>query len=490
MKKPMKKYATILLVIIFLLLVLIGVSQVDDLQAKHSNITHEELWIVTEKTVSDGMNYQAKLAVDMLQEKYPNTKIVLDILPVDTEQRAEYLANLRDQIEAGTGPDIFLLPTNEVLTLDEPQSYTYIQIDPLFSNVAIEMRRGTFADVNSMFSRDNSIDKQLLNTSIMEAGIVDKCQYVIPLRYDAPVIYVFEDMFGEYGIDNNIFSCGFDEWMQVVSQTQDPVLACGAEYTSIHVFSELIDYDSPEVILSSAKLCDYLLAFQTVQGLIGREVSHRTPANHIGYLSGTWEPFPVQIAELSHAIYYAAIAKSENRSLAMYPLRTVEGDPIAYVTYYAAIASYCKNPDLAYAYISILLSEEFQWGKERPLPATEQYPGLVDSSWPVLSYGSVAPLWDNLKTQMDIRYRTTDSELSEKLESRKQDILNTSLEDTDIPIIYEKYTSVVFPFMLSKRFDAILSELNDFSNNNIPSDVNIKELAEEVIEYLRVELQA
>lgn len=174
----------------------------------------------------------------------------------------------------------------------------------------------------------------------------------------------------------------------------------------------------------------------------------------------------------------------------MYPLRTVEGDPIAYVSYYAAIASYCKNPDLAYAYISILLSEEFQWETNRPLPAIAQYPGLVESSWPVLSYGSVAPLWDNLKTQMDIRYRTIDPELSEKLESRKQDILNTSLEDTDIPIIYEKYTSVVFPFMLSKRFDAILSELNDFSNNNIPSDVNIKELAEEVIEYLRAELQA
>lgn len=484
----MKKYYICLLIVIFFVSIIAG--QKIFFQTDDRNDSSGALWIVTEKTVSDGMNYQARLAVDILQEKHPNTKIVLDILPVDTAQRTEYLANLRDQIAAGTGPDIFLLPTNEVLTLDEPQRYTYIQIDPLFSNVAIEMRRGTFADISSTFSRDNSVDKQLLNTCIMEAGMVGNCQYVIPLRYDTPVIYVFEDMFDEYGIDDSIFSCGFDKWMQVACQTQTPILACGAEYTSIHIFSELIDYNSNEVILSSKKLCDYMTVFQTVQCLIGREVEHRTPANHIGYLSGTWEPIPVQIAELSHAIYYAAIAKSENRSLAMYPLRTVEGDPIAYVSYYAAIASYCKNPDLAYAYISILLSEEFQWEKNRPLPATEQYPGLIESSWPVLSCGSVAPLWDNLKMQMDIRYRTTDETLSEKLGIRKQNVMNASLDDTDLSIMNEKYTSVVFPFMLNKRFDAILSELNDFSNNNIPSNVNINELAEEVIKYLRVELNA
>ena len=462
-----------------------NVISIDNINVENSN--DSGLWIITERTVEDGMNYQAELVVESLKRKYPNMDVNLDILPTKEPERTAYISQLHALIERGQGPDLFLLPTNEVLTLDEPKQYTYVQVEPLFSSVEVQMRMGTFLDVRDFFNKDESINKQALVNGIIDSCVIDGHQYVIPLRYDAPVLYVFEDVL-DNKIDPGVFSLGFDQWMETVVEMQDPVLACGAEFNSINVFSNLIDYDEKKVILSEKDMADYLQTYQNVEALIGKEISHRTSASITGYIVGFWKPFPVQVGRLSQAIYYSLISNCENRELSIYPIRSIEGKTFATVSYYAAIASYCKNPELAYECISLLLSEEFQWEINRPTPVAGQYPGLIESSCPVLAAGSVAPLLESLKCQVDRNYRESNNDSVETRSSKKDRILKQTLEEASIPVWYTEYDCVVFPFMMRKRFDAILSELNDFSLGNIPQNVDISELAKEVVENLQLEL--
>lgn len=341
------------------------------------------------------------------------------------------------------------------------------------------MRKGTFLDMRSFFDNDSSINKNTLALDIIDSCTVKGCQFVLPLRYDAPVIYVFDDVFSDYQIDPEIFSLGFDHWMETVIELQDPVLACGAEFNSITVFSDLIDYDTGEIIISEEKLSDYLLCYQKVEELIGQEAAHRSHASFTSYLHGFWTSFPVQVGKLSHSLYYSVIAKCENRTLNMYPLKTIEGNTFAYVTYYAAIASYCKNPGLAYEVVSFLLSEDFQWGINQPTPTYGQYPGLIESSWPILTQGSVKPLLDNLKKQLSHNRNNS---------IKLQNILEQSLDDSSIPVLHTEYDRIVFPFLLNKRFDTMLAQLNEFFSGNVPTDVSITELAKEVILNLQCEL--
>lgn len=137
----MKKYIILLIIVFLIITAVLGVYILPMLQKgvtvfsenpNSEDYNNTNLWILTEKTVADGMNYQVDIVIEMLKSKYPNTEFNLDILPTTEPERTTYISQVRKQIENGQGPDLFLLPTNEVLALDEPEQYTYVQVDPFF----------------------------------------------------------------------------------------------------------------------------------------------------------------------------------------------------------------------------------------------------------------------------------------------------------------------------------------------------------------------
>ena len=437
------------------------------------------IWVVTEASVSDGMNHQLQLAMDQFTSLYPDLTFNLDILPIDENERSAYIDFLYAQIKAGQGPDVYLLPTSDVLVLEEPQPYTYRRIQPLFPDVNAAMHNGYFLDFNTWFQDDPAIDFSRLNLPVMDAGLIGQKRYALPLRYDCPVLYEYDNYMSRNQIDETILCNGIDAWMQYAVSSNDPVIACSAEYITIQAFSNVVDYSDGSITLTHDSVRNYLKLLQKVQALIGDEYEHRTSASLIGYLHNIWTQFPLQINTLSNASFYAAIAKANGQSLKMHPVRTTDGDYTATIKYYAAIGANTKLPQVAYEFIRQFLSEDFQLEKNRLKPESKQYNGLIETSWPVLYRDSTSTLWENLQQQVNSDYGLLDA-----ARERQNSILEITLSDSDIPILNQEIDFGRFPVYFYPNMYTYAEQLNDVTQNNTPSDVDINALSDTLLHNL------
>lgn len=422
------------------------------------------LRLVTEKTVHDGMNAEVERLVDAFEKERPGFTIQVDILPTEEEERKEYIEAIKKQIEEGKGPDLFLLPTSSTLTLDEPKRYTYQSVLPLFPYVENAMEKGVFMDLHSLYDSDAELEKDKLKQEIMDAGTVGEARYVLPLRYTMPVFYALDEELA--GVDKKALESGIDEWMKEVIKTQSPELACGAEYSSFNAFSDFLDYKSGKVTLDPGKAEAYLEGYRQIKTLVGKETHQRSSATLSSYIAGTWKQFPVKIDYLEKALVYSTIARREGKNLSMYPVRSVEGDVIANVTYYGAVGSNCEHPEEAYAFLRQFLMEDSQW--ERFRPQQEQKEGLMEAGWPVLVRGSVASLWDILRVQ---NFGTHFSGID--------------FQNEDIPILAEKIQQVRLQSGFGNSFLFVDQELNDGKNEKKPTDADTDALAKKLIDTVQ-----
>ncbi len=441
------------------------------------------LWVVTEETTSDGMNLQLRTVADEFHEKYENIEIKIDILPTDKGVRQTYLKELHQKIERGEGPDIYLLPTRSVLTLDYPKQFSYCQIEPIFSSIDIAMRNGILLDIEPFYVADSSLEKEALNSSIMDAGLIGNKRFILPLRYNLPVIYSFDDEAESAGADLEAMDLSIDEWIKSVLSIQNPTLACGAEYGSFNAFSNLIDYDARRVTLTSDILANYFTEFQKLKSLIGEEYGHHNAPWLPLWINDSVQLYPVQIANLDSALSFAAISKITGKELSMHPVKSVSGDVIATITYYGAIGKNCENPLAAYYFLREFLNENYQWEMNRISLGQNQYFGLLEQSWPVRIDGCVPTLWENQQVQSSKCDGMPDSQ------NRLDKVQAIHLTQEDIPILNVLIDEVRFPLNAPNLFNVFAAQLNDIENGNRPTDVDIQELSRQVIESLRKEIE-
>ena len=69
--------------------------------------SNQVLRVITEETVSDGMNLIAKHLANQFMTDNPDVTIQIDILPVDQDERTAYLEELEKDSKNGTGPDLY-----------------------------------------------------------------------------------------------------------------------------------------------------------------------------------------------------------------------------------------------------------------------------------------------------------------------------------------------------------------------------------------------
>lgn len=150
------------------------------------------LWVITEQSTSDGMNLQAEIIAERMEAAYPGLTVQLDILPTEEGTREIYLKQLRTQIMSGNGPDVYLLPTGNVLTTDysryKVRTVVTTVVEPLFYDVTQAMYSGVFLDISRYYDADGQLGKDALKTEVMDAGVLGDSRYVIPLRFDMPVL--------------------------------------------------------------------------------------------------------------------------------------------------------------------------------------------------------------------------------------------------------------------------------------------------------------
>lgn len=461
-------------------------------------------WVLTELSKEDGMNLQLRLAVEQLRQEEPKLEVNVEILPTDEGERDIRLQQIRTQIMAGKGPDVFLMPTGSTIIADSPEWNTKISIKPLFPDVDQAMRIGLFADISTLYNQDNTLDKSALNQAVMDAGCVGDARYVLPLRYTMPVLFLNK------GQDTDVISQA--PTLSLVNG-EDSEIGCNLDLSSpFSGLPQFMDYDSKTLNISAAEMADYLQTYQQwrteripyesalcragsehaflsqsliLQSILPEDyyiISYENYGELVCYISCDvfWftSGLPAYSGDLGNALETAALAKVTGTEIEMLPYRAANGTISAEVTYYGAVNRNTNYPEQSYALLRSLLTEEYQWDLYRPAN-TDQYAGLVEFSWPVRTVGSAAPMWRSIQRQGITKGFQQEGErrkIARKLVNRE-----FILEDADIPALGWTPDSVRFP-LSDTAYASALETLN--SADGTPTDTDIYALAKRLCELL------
>lgn len=472
------------------------------------------LWVVTEESAPHGMNELTELMIGRFCSEHPGVTVRLDILPTEPLERELAVKRLRTQIMAGRGPDVFLLPSCNARRYSSRNWSTSAwytlryQVEPLLAVPEQSMRQGVFWDCSALFDHDDALNREGLQQTIMDAGVLDGARYLIPLRYDFPVLYVDTEAAAAMNIDLSALGDTITQQMAAVMAAKDPVLAAGMrpEFClaagGFFFLGSAVDYEKQTVLLERSQIAEFLRQFQALTAMTEGDPELYSYVSLIGYIyNGTgfsnYDPdvyigfprsIPLAVGTLSEAPMVAAISKVEEHEIAMVPLRGADGSLAADVTYYGAIGAGCQTPELAYDFLRLFLLDEQQWELSLPLQSGTRstnankefhYHPIADG-WPVRAKGAVEPLWDSIRPSL------TDFNAGNGA-SKLRGLLGTQLGDEDIPLLDATIDRVSFGNSAELELGRILRSLND-SKTGAALAVDFDSLAEGIRDLLQYQL--
>lgn len=492
------------------------------------------LWVVTERTEANGMNGQVRQKIDEFLADHPKCSVRLDILPEDKTQREMTLKQLRSQVMGGKGPDVFLLPTMynvcasrefvplaEIETLPIPNEYgqfldndTYAlypmeqvvveEREPLFRDVAQIMENGLFADLSPYYDADETLGRENLHPTVMEAGTYRGKRYILPLRFDFPVLYADVEKLGEFGMKLEELDCNILDLMDMAIASGDRRLAASVEPFILRIgrglsyLPQTVDYETDQVLLRAEDLAQFFRKLQALEAVIGPYSEHRGYyakgtdnyrrmlyefGRRGGQLIGWYDQqkfprvYPMRLSYVTDMPQVRLWQVTDEEPYDMRPVRNIAGGQTAYVTYYGAVGAGSSHPAEAYELLRLFLTEDAQFELTRPFfnnfLTAYMDPGrvderLIEDGWPVRVGGSGEAIWTITrhanKHQPHVRYYHPTNE--------------------DFPLLATKIDCVTFGSILEQDFAQMVRSLNDQKTGQ-PTDVDIDALAAEFIRLLR-----
>lgn len=432
-------------------------------------LVEDDLGGVEDKTASDIFHNWLFRWAREYSLKNGNVEIVVEEIP-NGAGREEVLQRLRTELMMGEGPDMILLPSS-------PTQYYELAgyVEPLFVDVQQAMRNGLFWDISKYYDADTDLNKDALNSTVMDAGIYNGARYVLPVSYNMPVAYVAKEAFAQSGVPQDIFSYGATDLLNAVSKMEDSAIVANfyQTYTNgapmiFNFFPELIDYETGEVVLTAEELAAYLQAWQNCQMRLGEaraegQIMSYTRDLFVYFVGSSvtyWSEngFFASSDSLLRAAENVIFAKNYGVELDMYPLRANDGSVVADVTMYAAVTSGCAHPEIAYDFLRGFLGEQFQWQTGEVCSDLDFY------GWPVRIKGSVSP------------FCNADIELNP--------ISGENITDADMPILNAQIDHVRFPIPLEPAFAEAVEGLYD-TRNKAPVETDFDQLAADWIKKLQ-----
>lgn len=540
-KKNCKKICAMGLVLGMMFSVLSSCSQApaheQDINAEvgEKNTT---LWVLTELSKTDGMNWQANQIAKAFEKEYEGVEVKLEILPTEAGEREVYLKQLRTQIMAGEGTDVYLLPTGDTITTDMPGQASQVriefeyEIEPLFADVSQAMLNGVFADVSGYYDADVELNSEGLRREVMDAGVMEGCRYVLPIRYDMPVVFVDVSASQKAGIDRLPETTDIRTMTQFLLEKEDTTMAIGLKMpTDTLLLPTLFDYEKGEILVTEQDVADYMRLYQDWYALSAPAVTKFMEQTTETYWKSfevpdvTWEQlpemFPLELnresflthdamidtgmhwsnlgfacysGDMQDALDQAAVEYVLEKDIASYPLRTMDGAAVAEVAYYGAVGAGTEQPELAYDFLREFLTEEYQWEMSRPQTdrskddmwnhAQElQNDGLVEESWPVRSKEAAPHLWRNWRYQIYFEYNSFLPVSMEMHKAFQNGEIITFVEN-NVDVLNYEIDEVRFPITqdYKETLEYALTLLNN--EDGTPTEVDIDALAKSVYENL------
>ena len=410
---------------------------------------------------SERFDEMVHTAIDQFNTAHGDIKFEIEWLPEEGEEREIRLEQLRVEIMAGKGPDIFILPTT-----------VQFHRENLILDVEQAMRNGLFADLSEYYDADDDLGKEALVTAVMDAGVVDGCRYVLPLRYNLPVAYVNEAQFEANGLSVDLFSSGMINLMDAVTATGNPDIITRSTSGKFNMFafnylSDVVNYDNGQVLITKEELVSYLRSYPLFRcSQRPGDTYYSTELILRDYLNdkSDWisAGFPLFISDLDEALGHAAIAQLEDREIGMYPICAADGSVVADVTLYTAVSRSCEDPALAYEFVRLLLSEDIQWEREMESDGIFR---LAAIGWPVRIAGSAGPLFRSIRTQ----YKNS------------SELRGVTISDDSIPVLDVTIDRVLFPNIMEQELWITLAQDLINLETGVPKDVDLDQIADALI---------
>lgn len=502
---------------------------------KETNVSDGIFWIVTELSTSDGMNYQAEAALKSFQEKYPDVTVNLEILPTESTEREQYIQKLQTKILAGEGPDVYLLPTGDTIAVDANRKThaDSLTIEPLFRDVTQAMYTGVFSDIQEYYEKDVDLNTEGLRQEIMDAGMVGDARYVLPLRYNMPILLVNKDAASVKDLEQDKLGISnpFTDLVSYAVETNDTKLAIGLRMPNdFSVFPDLYDYEDGTVLLTQEEIAEYMSLYQNwykvshsaeeellsnieeiirahydemfhnsfpdVLEELGITISRDSLNSTKQYISSgqshwTVQELPVFATSLNGLLENAILEQAMEQQWEEVPLLRSDGTIGAEVTYFGAVGASCDDAQMAYDYLRLFLTEDYQWDVVRPrtdrshdnafsVKAEMQNFGLVEQSWPVRDQGAIPYLFDTFLYRNVTHGRTSKEEGQRRAQIKA---VETITEDSAI-VLQHPITEARFPIYMEEEntLAYALMQLNDENGN--PTNIDIDELAENVYQKI------
>lgn len=260
----------------------------------------------------------------------------VELIEISGDGSAEELklTELRTEIMAGEGPDLFIL---ECLSPEPEVTYSN-----LFRDVEKAMEDGMFLPLDEYLENAKYMDIRTWNQTVLNVGKTEKGQVVLPLYYRLPA-YVFksDDLSGQSIPDS------WDELLAPDSPVRNDLWYNDFAYS----FGKLADYQTGELLFSEEELKTYVEMFCSMldEGDAQNEQQEFPEPIVGGYISPDF---------LGKGI---GGALEEEQTYLSIPNR--EGSATAMVTMYAAVNNNTAQAVEAFSLIDFMFSDEVTSGR-------------------------------------------------------------------------------------------------------------------------------
>jgi len=415
------------------------------------------LRVLVDKNQTQEFDRLTFIVRNRFEEKFENAEIVFEELPGDMSYDAwdVYRAQLMTEIMAGKGPDIYLLPTAAGMNL--------------FPNVNQTMRNGLFFDFSDYYDADAELDKENLVAAVMDAGVVGKARYALPLRYDFGVAYADRNQLAAAGLTaEELFASGPTGMMDAVSRAELQVAGTGSTFqrTLLNCLPRAVDYDREKLLLTQTDVVDFLTSYRDYADC---EVLDFWDS-HSYYTDGMWWPLSggytryygdtiepgegpccMKVETLEAVFQQYRVAKSENLDLVMIPMTNPAGEVVADVTFYGAVSAECQYPKLAYEFLRLFLAEDIQW------ETAVHYQSMVTFSaegLPVRTKGFPEAMNQNISRLHKNAIVEDEAELA-----RRRALEAVEFTESDMPILQIPIDRVEFPIQAEEDLVFLLDKV-------------------------------
>ena len=156
--------------------------------------------------------------------------------------------------------------------------------------------------------------------------------------------------------------------------------------------------------------------------------------------------------DTSQLVESAAAIKILDQNVTMHPIRAADGRLIAEITYYGAVGSGCKYPEIAYEFLRMFYSEELQWQQYYPWNAGEGVGGMAEWGYPVRSVGFAEVQYEDIRKELE-QDQLSDKRIKNRTAMlRREPLLDPSftITDADLPIQSNPVDEARFPLITTE----------------------------------------